>query len=118
MQIAEKPQASLTVKALNITGVLWSDEFDTKAATSTGVNADNWSFQLGDGSAYGLVGVSPLNTVLHLPLKIVIAAGQIPWQKMHTWGRHVAQQRRRPVTSHMTGYHSRVGCLVYRLGQR
>ncbi|KAL3146998.1 hypothetical protein ABBQ38_014965 [Trebouxia sp. C0009 RCD-2024] len=43
-------------KPLNMTGVLWSDEFEDRCGTVTGVDPQNWNFQIGNGSAYGLTG--------------------------------------------------------------
>lgn len=44
-------------KPVNITGVLWSDEFEDKCGTVTGIDPQNWNFQIGNGSAYGLNGM-------------------------------------------------------------
>ena len=61
VQLADKSEVAASraqVNPLNMTDLLWSDEFETRATTASGVDPSNWSFQLGDGSAYGLAGAS------------------------------------------------------------
>lgn len=53
-------------KPLNMTGVLWSDEFEDRCGTVTGVDPQNWNFQIGNGSAYGLTGMQ-LDFTVHAP---------------------------------------------------
>ena len=58
LQVAKSADSSCGVSSrqADIAGLIWSDEFDVRACTPTGVNSSNWKFQTGNGSAYGLVG--------------------------------------------------------------
>lgn len=79
MQVAKEVTPGTCSKPANITGLLWSDEFEGGCSTMSGIDPNNWKFQTGDGSAFGLVGMQVCFTSrMHISLHCVHYVVYVP----------------------------------------